>query len=591
MMSTTPLALKKPNKGFLTVTLLSLLLTVTGCSKHIAQQPSTEQPSNYPSSDDSAPQFEEIIVTATKRTSRNSSSKSTRKNRAQKQAVLAAERTSPSEIDNTYRTSEEPIIPILRADSSYQVFKHYGVNPTISTQQNKHSTFAMDVDTASYQITSSALHSNRLPVASAIRVEEFVNSFSYSYGSTDDVFSVSAEVTPSPYRPGYHLLHVGIKAKHIPDQERLPANIVLIADVSGSMLGDNKMELQKQALTTLVSQLSAKDTVAIVSYSDRANLLLKPTKASLKSKIYKKIQRMQAGGSTNAEQGLQLGYSIASEIAYPGYVNRVVLTSDGMANVGNVDPKPILKKIEDYRKENIFLTTVGVGQSMYNDYLLEQLANKGNGHYLYFANQNDIQRTFVDGLTSQLQVVAKDAKVQLTFNPERVSMYRQIGYENRSLKTQDFLDANKDGGEVGANQQVTALYEIKLIDAAGAEDVANVALSYKKPQGSKVLSLSKPIPASVIRAKNTAASSGTVISMAVAAFAEKLRQSYWSRTYDYQQIQSQLLSLPSHVKRSEEITELRSLINQAMLLDSREDPYANRLPITNIDYDRVPLLR
>jgi len=191
----------------------------------------------------------------------------------------------------------------------------------------------------------------------------------------------------------------------------------------------------------------------------------------------------------------------------------------------------------------------------------------------------------------QLQTVAKDAKVQLKFNPERVSLFRQIGYENRGLQTQDFLDANKDGGEVGASQQVTVLYEIKLTNSNSSDDLATVALSYKKPQGSKVFSFDKAIPSSVIRSSSEAASPDTIVSMAVAAFAEKLRQSYWSRTYDYHQIQSELTRLPQHVKKSHQISEFRNLLYQATSLDSRTDPYTKRLPLSQIDYDRVPLLR
>ena len=499
--------------------------------------------------------------------------------------------TSSSHRERTYNAPERSTLPILRQNSAQQVFKNYGVNPTISTSNERHSTFAMDVDTVSYQIAKTSLESQQLPNKASVRVEEFINNFEYNYGSSNDIFSVSAEVVPSPYRPGFHLLHVGVKAKHITDEQRLPANLVLIADVSGSMHGDDKMALQKQALTTLVSQLSAKDSVAIVTYNDKARTLLKPTKASNKAKIYKAIQKMKAQDGTNVELGLKQGYALAETMAYPGHANRVILTSDGLANIGNVDPNKIVEQVNDYRERNIFLTTVGVGKSMYNDYLLEQLANKGNGNYLYLTNQADIERVFVDGLTTQIQTVAKDAKVQLAFNPERVSLFRQIGYENRSLQTQDFLDTSKDGGEVGASQQVTVLYEVKLTSLNSNDDLATVSLSYKKPQGSKVYSINKAIPSSVVRSSNENASPDTVISMAVAAFAEKLRQSYWSRTYDYHQIQSELTQLPQHIRNSRQISELQDLLYQANSLDSRLDPYAERLPISRIDYDRVPLLR
>jgi len=602
MQSTKSLATKPvfattvPSKKLHIVALSMLLAIMAGCaSNYESGYPQTPRPTSapqaehVPQSDQSAGTLEEVIVTSN-RSSRRS------KPKREKRSISHAKPTGTLEQafeapEEDYQRPEEPGFTILRQNSAQQIFKDYGVNPTISTSNESFSTFAMDADTVSYQIAKASLESHTLPNKSSVRVEEFVNNFNYNYGSSDDVLSVSAEIVPSPYRPGFHLLHIGVKAKHVPDHERLPANLVLIADVSGSMKSHDKMELQKQALTTLVSQLNAKDKVAIVSYSDTAKIVMKPTRASNKARIYRAIQKMKAGGGTNAAQGLQRGYALAGELAYPGHVNRVVLTSDGMANIGYVDPKQILNQIERHRKNNVFLTTVGVGKSMYNDYLLEQLANKGNGNYLYLADQADIERTFVDGLTTQLQVVAKDAKIQLTFNPEKVSLFRQIGYENRGLQTQDFLDASKDGGEVGANQQVTALYEIKLTGSNSAADIANVALSYKKPQGSKVFSLDKAIPSSVVRASSEAASSDTLISMAVAAFAEKLRQSYWSRTYDYRLIQSELSLLPNTVRSSAQVAELRDLLYQAARLDSRNDPYAERLPLSRIDYDRVPLLR
>ena len=570
---------------------VALLATLIGCASNQGYAP-TGQPSNSPQTQQPSPssegQTEEIIVTATRATS-NSRSKYKRRRHSEKTAPQVSEHAY-NDTDYNPHYSEEQLL-ILRKNSAQQIFKDYGVNPTISTAHEQHSTFAMDVDTVSYQLAKAGINSGRLPNKSSIRVEEFVNNFAYNYASNDDTLSISAEVVPSPYRPGFHLLHVGVKAKHVSEEQRLPANLVLVADVSGSMNSNDKMGLQKQALTTLVSQLDSRDSVAIVAYSDNAKVILRPTKASNKSKIYKAIRKMRIGGGTNVQQGLEQGYAMAEKMAYPGHVNRVVLTSDGLANIGYVDPKQILKRVGDYKRRNIFLTTVGVGRNMYNDFLLEQLANQGNGGYLYLANQNDIERVFVDGLTTQLQVVAKDAKVQLSFNPERVSLFRQIGYENRGLQKQDFLDAHKDGGEVGANQQVTVLYEIKLVNSNTNEDLANVALSYKKPQGSKVFTVDKPIPSSVIRSNNETSSSDTVVSMAVAAFAEKLRQSYWSRTYGYRDIELELKSLPRHVRNSEHIIELRNLVEQASELDSRHDPYAERYPLSRIDYDRVPLLR
>ncbi|GAA6138069.1 VWA domain-containing protein [Arenicella sp. 4NH20-0111] len=572
---------KSPLRGIKISLAVALLTSLIGCASKLSD---TVEPSAAPQPEPSYGQLEEVVVTGTRQSTSS-------RNEAPRSVAVESALPHPQDAEIITTNRSDSNLPVLRKDSSYQIYKNYGVNPTISTATEQYSTFAMDVDTVSYQLAKANLKANQLPSKASIRVEEFVNNFAYDYGTTDDVFSVSAEVVPSPYRPGFHLLHIGVKAKHIPDAQRLPANIVLLADVSGSMNGDDKMGLQKQALTALVSQLSPKDSVAIVTYSQSTTVLLPPTRANKKKTVYAAIQKMSAGGGTNVEQGLMRGYKVAAKMAYPGHVNRVVLTSDGLANIGNVDPSAILKQVEDYKRRNIFLTTVGVGQSMYNDYLLEQLANKGNGNYLYLANQSDIERVFVDGLTSQLQAVAKDAKIQLQFNPKRVSLFRQIGYENRSLQTEDFLDASKDGGEVGANQQVTALYEIKLTGQSTDAELANVALSYKKPQGSKVFSFTKSIPSSVLRTTTDHASPDTLLSMSVAAFAEKLRQSYWSRSYDYLHIQSQLSRLPSQLRDSLQLKELQDLVSQASIIDSRRDPYNKELPISRIDYDRVPLLR
>jgi len=347
MLPTKLLKTNMPHSHFQTIGFITFLMVLTGCSSHYQHPP-------HPSSSTGTPQEEQTYIS-----------------------------------EGTYQSSEDSTLPILRQNKAQQIFKDYGVNPTISTSNEQYSTFAMDVDTVSYQIAKAKLESNHLPNKASIRVEEFINNFEYNYGSSNDTFSFSAEVVPSPYRPGFHLLHVGVKAKHIPDEQRLPANLVLIADVSGSMHGDDKMALQKQALTTLVSQLSAQDSVAIVAYNDKARVLLKPTKANNKTKIYKAIQKMKAKNGTNVELGLKQGYALAESMAYPGHVNRVVLASDGLANIGNINPKEIVEKVNSYRQRNIFLTTVGVGKSMYNDYLLEQLANNGNGNYLYLANQGD----------------------------------------------------------------------------------------------------------------------------------------------------------------------------------------------------------
>lgn len=476
-----------------------------------------------------------------------------------------------------------------------QIFKRYRVNPTIQSQYNPVSTFAMDVDNGSYKLAAAMLRQHAMPNPEGIRVEEFVNAFDYQYAvneNSHELFSLSAEAMPSPLRKGFHLLHVGAQTKKLLAQQRNPSNIVLVLDVSGSMDSDNKMDLLKTAMKILVSQLGRDDQLAIVAYNNEASVLLKSTPVTKKRYIYKKIDSLDAGGGTNVEAALLSAYKLANEMYQPGFNNRVILTSDGVTNTGARSPEAILRAINTAQQKGIFLTTLGVGVGVYNDHLLEQLANQGNGTYLYVANQDDIQETFVDKISSQLQTVAKDAKIQITFDPSRVSHYRLLGYENRHLEQQDFLDADKDGAEIGAGQKVTAIYEIKLNDSQSNNNkpIADVAIAYKKPEGRKVFQLQKTIPASVIKdsAKNSSADS--ILSYSAAAFAEKLRQSYWSRFYHYQDIQTLLNELPLVYKNVSQVRELEALITQAARLSDVVDPFEHSHPLANVSLERVPLL-
>ena len=257
------LALKMSSTKIKTILLAAGFAALAGCAakdKSVYPQAEHIPPAGNTQTESSEPVLEEVVVTSTRTSSRRN-----RKTKSRKRIdSIAEQKHREPQIDN--RQLNESSLPILRKNSAQQIFKDYGVSPTISTSNEQFSTFAMDVDTVSYQLAKDSLKSYRLPNKSSIRVEEFVNNFSYNYASSDDVLSVSAEIVPSPYRPGFHLLHLGVKAKHVADQQRLPANIVLVADVSGSMRGDHKMGLQKNALTTLASQLNSRDTVAIVSY-------------------------------------------------------------------------------------------------------------------------------------------------------------------------------------------------------------------------------------------------------------------------------------------------------------------------------------
>ncbi len=507
--------------------------------------------------------------------------------------IVTGSRVQAEELQNYNSNAREKIFRIIEVNprTSGQIFKRYRVNPTIQTRHNPISTFSMDVDKAAYKLANSMLKNYQLPNPDGIRIEEFVNALDYQYNQNDEIFSISAEAMPSPFRTGYHILHLGLQTKTLNDNQRNPSNIVMVADVSGSMASDNKLELLKNAMITLVSQLNSDDRIALVVYNEDASVVIKPTKASNKRKIFKAINKLRAGGSTNAEKGLLKGYKLAEMMFQPGFNNRVILTSDGMANVGSTSPEAILAKIKTSREKGIFLTTLGVGREMYNDHLLEQLANQGNGNYLYIADQKDIQQAFVDELTSQLQTVAKDAKIQLKFNPDMVSNYRLLGYENRHLKQEDFSDPDKDGGEIGAGHKVTALYEIRIKNLAeiSTSSIANLTIAYKKPLGYKQHYISKEIPLSVVRNSVKTASPDSILSFGVAAFAEKLRQSYWARLYSYDDIELILNNLPYAYKRQAQVINLRKLIQMAQNLDSRADIFGH-YPIQTMNFDRVPLL-
>ncbi|WMS87057.1 vWA domain-containing protein [Pleionea litopenaei] len=569
----------KTKKILQTVSAASLTLMIVACATTEYETTETVTPSAPRAEQDS----DKITITGSRiKRSGGTARPDTEKNLSPVAVTTREEVTTQEE-----RVEVPP--KFYQRNNNYQIFKAYGVNPTVLTEAEPFSTFSMDADNGSYKLALNMLNQHRMPAKEGIRVEEFVNAMDYQYQPSDELFGLSAEVMPSPFRPGYHILHLGVQTQSIEKDARKPLNLVIVADVSGSMASGDKLGMLKKAMITLVSQLRADDKVALVTYSDDAKVIIPPTEARNAQYINQSIRELNTEGSTNAAAGIHLGYELADQMFNNESINRVILTSDGMANVGTTEPEKILQKIEDYKQKGVFLTTVGVGLQMYNDYLLEQLANKGNGNYLYFSNDNDIQEAFVDKLTQNLQTVAKDAKIQVQFNPEKVTHYRLLGYENRHLNKQDFLDGKKDGGELGAGHRVTALYEVKLTELD--DDIGKLNIAYKYPMQDKVRVMKKTIPNSVIRNNVLLASSDLRLSAAAAAFAEKLRQSYWSRIYSYQKIDELLVSLPANYQRKDSVQQLSKAIEQAALLDNRIDPYKDSTPVSSISIDHVPLLQ
>lgn len=472
-------------------------------------------------------------------------------------------------------------------------FEHYGVNPTIDTDEEPVSTFSIDVDDASFSLARAYLEDGNMPEESAIRVEEFINAFDYDYTPPDTQskipFSVQAEMFPSPHRTGYHVLHLGIKGKEIEASERAPANLVFVVDVSGSMAEDNRLGLVKRALRMLVDELHPNDSVAIVVYGSTADVHLRPTTLRHRNKIVDRINRLQTGGSTNAAAGLKLGYQMIKKRYQPDRINRIILCSDGVANTGVTGADGILELIDQETAKGVYLTSVGFGLDNYNDVLMEQLADRANGSYHYVDKIAEARRVFVEQLTGTLQVIAQDVKIQMEFDPNAVSRYRLIGYENRVLENQEFSDDRVDAGEIGAGHTVTALYELRFRDRPRSPGY--LRLRYKKPGGSQSKLIDKRIPASIISDSFHSASELARLSVVSATFAEKLRGSYWTRHVDYQQITGWYDGLHNVLQGREDNSQLRWLINTAARLDSRGDKFEKELPISAMNFDRVPILR
>ena len=450
-------------------------------------------------------------------------------------------------------------------------FKEYGTNPFIDTEDDHLSTFGMDVDTASYSVTRRYLRDGYLPPTEAVRVEEFVNAFDYNYTPpSQDAFAVHIEGAPSRFSEGkrLQLLRIGIQGRVVPDENRKDATLTFVIDVSGSMAMENRLGLVKRALTLLVEQLRPGDEVAIVVYGSKARTVLQHTGIEGREEILEAIHSLEPGGSTNAEEGLRLGYKHALQNARVGNINRVILCSDGVANVGETGPNAILRKIRSHVEEGITLTTVGFGMGNYNDVLMEQLANKGNGSYAYVDTLSEAKRIFVENLTRTLQVIAKDAKVQVEFNPEVVSRFRLLGYENRRLDHEDFRDDDADGGEIGSDHSVTALYEIKLHEGTTGQ-LATVFIRHEDPDTHRVSEINEEIFTTELKGTFEAASPEFQLAAAVAEFAEILRESFWAQEGSLIAVQQSIENIQPQIA-DERVNELRQLVRQANFFKDRD---------------------
>lgn len=411
-------------------------------------------------------------------------------------------------------------------------------NPVHSVVETPVSTFGADVDTGSYANVRRFLNQGSLPPEGAVRLEEMVNYFPYDYALPTDgsPFGVTTEVAPSPWNPHTRLLRIGIKASDRAVAELAPANLVFLVDVSGSMDRREGLPLVKSTLKLLVDQLRDQDRVSLVVYAGESRVVLKPTSGRDKASIRNAIDQLNAGGSTAGASGIELAYQMARESFIDKGINRILLATDGDFNVGISDFDSLKQMAVDQRKSGVSLTTLGFGVDNYNEHLMEQLADAGDGNYAYIDNLLEARKVLVDQLSSTLAVVARDVKLQVEFNPAQVSEYRLLGYENRALKREDFNNDKVDAGEIGAGHTVTALYEIVPKGEQGwleplrygstpkpegqSGELAMLRVRYKPAEGGSSRLIEHPIAATQSEGK---ASDDLRFSAAVAAFAQQLK--------------------------------------------------------------------
>jgi len=378
-------------------------------------------------------------------------------------------------------------------------------NPFLASATNPLSTFSIDVDTASYSNVRRFLESGVLPPKDAVRVEEMINYFNYDYPQPNDnrPFSVNLDAASCPWSPSHRLVRIGLKGREMPNEKRPASNLVFLLDVSGSMEPANRLPLIKQAMRLLVEKLSENDRVAIVVYSGASGLALPSTTGDHKEQILGALENLQAGGSTNGAQGIELAYQTAAEHFIKGGVNRVILATDGDFNIGATSEGDLVSLIQAKAKGGVFLSVLGVGDDNLNDSMMQKLADKGNGNYAYLDSVDEARKVLVQQINATLVTIAKDVKIQVEFNPARVASYRLIGYEKRILRKEDFNNDKIDAGEIGAGHTVTALYEVVPVgtEANPAGSIPPVDPLKYQPTTPVVASLPKPTSPELLTVK------------------------------------------------------------------------------------------
>jgi len=443
------------------------------------------------------------------------------------------------------------------------IFRAAGVNPWVAAQAQTFSTFSISVDSASFTLARRYLNGGQRPPPESVRTEEFVNFFDYALPPPGrDLFSVQAQAARTPFcPPGVQLLKLGVKGR-LAGRENRGANLTFLLDTSGSMNAPDRLELARAALKLLVTKLGPADRVALVTFSSRARLVLDFTPATEQKQILAALAGLQAAGFTHLEGGLKLAYQTAARGFVSGAANRVILMSDGVVNVGADAAAELLAQVEQYRKQNIFCSVFGLGTGTYDDTMLQALASKGHGTYLFMDSLDEARRVFVDELAATLNKIAADVKIQVEFNPRRVKQYRQLGYEQRQLKTEDFRNDAIAAGEVGSGQSVTALYQVELQGDAN-EPVGTVRIRGRNLETGRVEELERAITAGDLAPSFERADVRFRLAAAAAEFAEILRGSPYAEGTSCADVAKVLRPIALELSLDQKVQELLRLVTAA----------------------------
>ncbi|WP_291720269.1 vWA domain-containing protein [Bernardetia sp.] len=505
------------------------------------------------------------------------------------EAIEAPVEEAQEEVEQVFCIVETPRVEIKKSNT--ENYQKLNENKFIEPKREPLSTFSIDVDNASYTNARRFIQSGQMPPANSVRIEEFINYFDYDYPQpkNDDPFSINTEISVAPWNKKHKLVHIGIQGKELDYKNLSASNLVFLIDASGSMEEPNKLPLLRSSLKMLLNEMNEKDRISIVAYAGAAGLVLPSTSVKEKTKILNALENVSAGGSTAGGAGIELAYKVAQENFIKDGNNRVILCTDGDFNVGVSSADALVQLIEKKRDNDIFLTICGFGMGNYKDYQMEELSNAGNGNYFYIDNIQEAKKVFVREMRATLFTIAKDVKIQIEFNPTKVAAYRLIGYENRMLKKEDFNDDKKDAGELGAGHTVTALYEIipvgieseflasvddlryqnnskistNYTTVASSDELLNLKLRYKKPDGKKSKLIVSPLKDENIALSKT--SNNFRFSTAVASFGMLLRHSEFKGNSSYQQV----MELGESAKGKDEEgyrTEFLKLVESCLLM-------------------------